>query len=36
MTAANQIVNLGLKEAGYEYVNSNLLSLALTILTNNA
>jgi alpha-galactosidase len=22
MTAANEIVNLGLKDAGYEYVNS--------------
>lgn len=23
MTAANEVVNLGLKDAGYEYINSN-------------
>ena len=25
MTAANQVVNLGLKDAGYEYINSKFL-----------
>lgn len=27
MTAANEIVNLGLKDLGYEYVNSEALQL---------
>jgi hypothetical protein len=32
MTAANQIVNLGLKDSGYEYVNSEYLFHLSTIL----
>jgi hypothetical protein len=28
MTAANQIVSLGLKDLGYEYVNSEIPSFA--------
>jgi hypothetical protein len=27
MTAANQVVNLGLKDVGYEYINSELAPL---------
>jgi alpha-galactosidase len=30
MTAANEIVSLGLKDAGYEYVNSIILPLLYT------
>lgn len=32
MTAANEIVNLGLKDLGYEYVNSEVASIPLTEL----
>jgi hypothetical protein len=32
MTAANEMVHLGLKDLGYEYVNSKLYNPALVIV----
>jgi hypothetical protein len=31
MTAANEIVNLGLKDLGYEYVNSEATSIPMMV-----